>query len=70
MDSASPGVELEGDAAKAFAALIDYLRDYRDCSDLMSETDKLGVLKKCKATWTGCTRRDSRYAMPNGTLAS
>ncbi len=45
LDSASPGVELEGDAAEAFAALIDHLRDYRDCSDLMSETDKLGASK-------------------------
>jgi hypothetical protein len=43
MSSASSVVELEGDTAEAFAGLVDYLRDYRDCSDVMSETDKLGA---------------------------
>jgi transcriptional regulator with XRE-family HTH domain len=43
MSSASSVVELEDDAAEAFAGLVDYLREYRDCADLMSETDKLGA---------------------------
>jgi len=43
MDSASGGEVLQGAAAEAFAGLIDYLREYRDCADLMSETDKLGA---------------------------
>lgn len=43
MSSSSSVVELEEDAAEAFAGLVDYLRDYRDCSDVMSETDKLGA---------------------------
>src|SRR5947209_3274179 len=43
MSSSSAVVELDEDAAEAFADLVDYLRDYRDCSDLMSETDKLGA---------------------------
>lgn len=43
MDSFSSAVELRGSAAEAFAGLIDYLRDYRDCADLTSETQKLAV---------------------------
>ncbi|QOY90374.1 helix-turn-helix domain-containing protein [Paludibaculum fermentans] len=43
MDSFSSAVELHGVAAEAFAGLVDYLRDYRDCADLMSETQKLTV---------------------------
>ena len=43
MDSASGGEVLQGAAAEAFAGLIDYLRDYRECADLMSETEKLGA---------------------------
>jgi len=49
MSSASSVVELEGDAAEAFAGLVDYLRDYRDCSDVMSETDKLGASRDTQA---------------------
>lgn len=43
MDSFSSAVELHGAAAEAFAGLVDYLRDYRDCADLMSETQKLAI---------------------------
>lgn len=32
-----------GEAEERFAELIDYFRDYRDCSDLYSERDKLGM---------------------------
>jgi transcriptional regulator with XRE-family HTH domain len=45
MDSSSAGAALEGAASEAFAGLIDYLRDYRDCADCMSETEKLAVFK-------------------------
>ena len=41
LDGAFPAVDLEGDVAEAFAGLVDYLREYRECSDVMSETDKL-----------------------------
>ncbi len=41
MNSSSSAVELEGSAAEAFASLVDYLRDYSDCADCMSETEKL-----------------------------
>ncbi len=41
MNSSSSAVELEGAAAEAFAGLVDYLRDYKDCADCMSETEKL-----------------------------
>jgi hypothetical protein len=41
MNSSSSIVELEGSAAEAFAGLVDYLRDYADCADCMSETNKL-----------------------------
>jgi transcriptional regulator with XRE-family HTH domain len=43
MDSSSPAVELEPDAAADFAGLIDYLRDYRDCADAYRETDRLDI---------------------------
>ena len=49
MSSSSSVVELEGDAAEAFAGLVDYLRDYRDCSDVMSETDKLGAGREAQS---------------------
>lgn len=38
---ASPAVPLEGAAAEAFAGLTDYLRDFSDAADCMTETDKL-----------------------------
>jgi transcriptional regulator with XRE-family HTH domain len=41
-DSCSSAVELQGVAAEAFAGLVDYLHDYRECADCMSETEKLG----------------------------
>lgn len=41
MDCASGGDVLQGTAAEAFAGVIDYLRDHRDCADLMNETQKL-----------------------------
>ena len=43
MNSSSSAVVLEGSAAEAFAGLVDYLRDYSECADCMSETEKLKV---------------------------
>lgn len=41
MDLSEPAIELSREAAEEFAALIDYYRDYRDCCELHSETQKL-----------------------------
>lgn len=41
MDYSDPNIVLTGAAAEAHAALVDYLRDHRDCADLMSQTQKL-----------------------------
>jgi hypothetical protein len=49
MYCASPAVELESDVAEVFAQLVDYLSDYRDCSDDMSEVDKLGASREVQA---------------------
>jgi transcriptional regulator with XRE-family HTH domain len=43
MDLSEPGCELVREADEAFAALVDYFRDYRDCADLYSETQKFEV---------------------------
>ncbi|TBR39406.1 MULTISPECIES: helix-turn-helix domain-containing protein [Dyella] len=40
MDLSESAFELPREAAAEFAALIDYYREYRDCHDLYSETDK------------------------------
>lgn len=42
-DLSAPGFEMDRKAQEEFAALVDYLRDYRDCADLHSETNKLAV---------------------------
>lgn len=43
MDFSEPAFELEREAAEAFAGLVDYFRDYRDCAELYSEQQKLEV---------------------------
>ncbi|WCM85463.1 helix-turn-helix transcriptional regulator [Acidovorax sp. NCPPB 3859] len=43
MDLSEPGFELTREADKTFAALVDYFRDYRDCADAYSETQKFEV---------------------------
>lgn len=43
MDVSEPAFELPSEAAAEFAGLVDYYREYRDCADLYSETDKLSV---------------------------
>jgi transcriptional regulator with XRE-family HTH domain len=41
MDYSSSAVELDGTAAESFAELIDYLREFRDCKDCMTEAYRL-----------------------------
>lgn len=43
MDISEPAFELSQESAVEFAELVDYLRDYRDCADAYSETQKLEV---------------------------
>jgi hypothetical protein len=43
LDHSSPAFDLPDSAAHEFAALVDYLRDYRDCAELYSEVQKLDV---------------------------
>jgi len=43
MDLSEPAFDLQREAAAEFASLIDYYREYRDCHDLYSETDKLDI---------------------------
>ncbi|HDL6904380.1 TPA: helix-turn-helix transcriptional regulator [Yersinia enterocolitica] len=43
MDLSEPAFELTREADETFAMLVDYLRDYRDCADAYSETQKVDV---------------------------
>ncbi|MDG2524208.1 helix-turn-helix transcriptional regulator [Stenotrophomonas sp. HITSZ_GD] len=43
MDLSEPAFELTREAAEEFAGLVDYYREYRDCHELYSETQKLDV---------------------------
>lgn len=43
MDLSTPGFELDREADEGFAALIDSMREYRDCSDLYSEVQKFDI---------------------------
>ncbi|MGF6300150.1 helix-turn-helix domain-containing protein [Paraburkholderia sp. WC7.3d] len=43
MDLSTPAFELTREADEEFAALVNYMREYRDCSDLYSETQKFDV---------------------------
>ncbi len=43
MDLTTSSFELPREAAEQFAKLTDYFREYRDCSELHSERDKLDV---------------------------
>lgn len=49
MDLSEPAFELSREAASEFAALVDYFRDYRDCADVYSETQKLEVYDDLQA---------------------
>lgn len=43
MDLSEPAFELSREADESFAALVDYFREYRDCADLYTETQKFDV---------------------------
>lgn len=43
MDLSEPAFQLTREADETFAALVDYFRDYRDCADVYSETQKFDV---------------------------
>ena len=43
MDLSEPGFDLTREADETFAALVDYFRDYRDCADVYSETQKFEI---------------------------
>lgn len=49
MDMSEPAFELTREAQEAFAALVDYFRDYRDCADLYNEVQKLDVYDEMQA---------------------
>ena len=49
MDLSEPAFELSREAAEEFAALVDYFRDYRDCADVYSETQKFEVYDDLQA---------------------
>lgn len=44
-DICSDVADLAGDAAEAFATLVDYVHDYRDCAELYSAVQKLEVYR-------------------------
>lgn len=43
MDLSEPAFDLTREADETFAMLVDYFRDYRDCFDAFSETQKFDV---------------------------
>lgn len=43
MDLSEPAFEMTREADEAFATLVDYFRDYRDCADVYNETQKFEV---------------------------
>ena len=43
MDLSEPAFDLTREADETFAVLVDYFRDYRDCADAYSETQKFEV---------------------------
>ena len=43
MDVTNTAMPLEREAAEAFGALLDYLRDYRDCASNYGEVEKFTV---------------------------
>lgn len=49
MDISEPAFELAREAEEAFSDLVDSFREYRDCADLYSERDKIGVYDEMQA---------------------
>jgi len=64
MDLSEPAFELPREAAIEFAALVDYFREYRDCADLYSETQKFDVYDDLQAHIDALKKRgvSLRYA--------
>ncbi|WP_109482516.1 helix-turn-helix domain-containing protein [Paraburkholderia sp. C35] len=64
MDLCTPGFEMPRAAEEEFAALVDYMREYRDCNDLYSETQKLDVYDDMQRHLDGLKELDVslRYA--------
>ncbi|CAN7287492.1 helix-turn-helix transcriptional regulator [Caballeronia sp. LjRoot31] len=50
MDLSEPAFELTRDADGVFAALVDYVRDYRDCTDAYAETQKFEVYDEMQSS--------------------
>ena len=53
MDLSEPGCELEREADEAFAGLVDYFREYRDCADLYTESTKFEVYDELQSRIDG-----------------
>lgn len=49
MDLSTPGFTMNREAEVEFAALVDYLRDYRDCADMYGESQKFEVYDAMQA---------------------
>lgn len=49
LDLCTPGFDLERQPAESFAALVDYLHEYRDCADLYGEVQKLDIYDELQA---------------------
>jgi Predicted transcription factor, homolog of eukaryotic MBF1 len=43
MDLSTPGFDMSRESDEEFAALIDYMREYRDCSEFYSEVQKFDI---------------------------
>lgn len=43
LDLSTPGFDMAREADEEFSALVDYVREYRDCAELYSEVEKLEV---------------------------
>lgn len=43
MDISEPAFEMSREADETFASLVDYFREYRDCADEYTETQKFGI---------------------------
>ncbi len=50
MDMSEAAFELAREADEAFASLIDYFREYRDCVDLYSESQKFAVYDELQSS--------------------
>lgn len=49
MDLSEPAFELTREADETFAALVDYFREYRDCADVYTETQKFEVFDEMQS---------------------